>query len=100
MKTMEKIAGAIKNNKLAIGASIAVQTAMLPTVSAFASETSTFNREEFHTQLQSGIQNGFNNMVLDFVSYVTTILPYALTVFGAIWGTRMVMRFFKTTAKG
>jgi hypothetical protein len=95
MKRMEKIATAIKSNKLALGASAAVQTALVGVTPAFADTTTT---SSIGTSISTALTDGLNQAVTDFVTYVTAILPIGLTVFGAIWGTKKAMSFFKTTA--
>lgn len=91
----EKIAAAIKNNRLAIGASVAAQTALMAVSPAMAAEgdVSTLGQK-----ISSALSEGLNAAVTDFVGYVTAILPLGLTVFGAIWGTKKAMGFFRTTA--
>lgn len=93
--TKEKIATAIKNNKLALGASLGSQTALMLSGSAFAEETTGSSLgQTLATSLTSGLQTAVN----DFVVYVTAVLPLGLTVFGAVWGIKKAMGFFRTSA--
>lgn len=97
MKRMEKIAVAIKTNKLAIGASLATQAALLATTPAFASGAEG-GVTDVGSKISAALTSGLNTAITDFVGYVTAILPLGLTVFGAVWGTRKAMNFFRTTA--
>lgn len=101
MKTMEKIAMAIKNNKLAISASVAAQCVAAGAFPAFASETSTGSGvPDIGSQLSTALSEGISKGVLDLVGYMTAILPFGITVFTAFWGTRKALSFFRATAGG
>lgn len=97
MKRMEKIAVAIKTNKLALSASLATQAALLAATPAFASGTED-SVTSVGSKISAALSSGLNTAITDFVGYVTTILPLGLTVFGSVWGTRKAMNFFRTTA--
>lgn len=45
----------------------------------------------------SVITSSFQTAVTDTLTLFAGLLPIALTIFAAVWGTRKAMQFFKTS---
>lgn len=50
------------------------------------------------TTISSVLSTAFQSMSSDIMGYVTTILPIALGIVGAIFGIRWAVKFFKSIA--
>lgn len=48
--------------------------------------------------IETALQTAFTTMKTDILSYVTTILPIALGIVGAIFAIRWAVKFFKSIA--
>lgn len=73
-------------------AALSVGTCM----TAFAADGTT----DTTTQISNALKTGMNQMVVDFVSYVTVILPIALTAFGVVFAVKKGKQIFKTMSDG
>lgn len=46
----------------------------------------------------TAVTTAVSGAVSDTIALMTSLLPYALTIFAAIWGVKKAMRFFKGAA--
>lgn len=77
-------------NKLTIAATMAAVTAMnaMPTLAAGEDNTAS-----------NALTTGLNGVKTDVMGYIAIILPIGLGIFGAIWGIKKAIAFFRGVAK-
>lgn len=85
-KFKEKVANL--KGKVAVGLAVG-STGVMMAVPAYAETTSTSDI----------LQSGVNTIKTDVLGYIAIILPVGLGIFGAIWGIKKAISFFKGVAK-
>lgn len=85
-KFKEKVANL--KGKVAVGLAVG-STGVMMAVPAYAEGTTTSDI----------LQTGVNTIKTDVLGYVAIILPVGLAIFGAIWGIKKAIAFFKAVAK-
>ena len=98
-EVMIKVIEKIKNSKLAkIFASSALATAVgaMGVICASATDGET---SEVVPSAGQALGTALNGVQADLLGYIGIVLPIALAIFGAIWGIRKAISFFRSTAR-
>ena len=96
---MIKVIEKIKNSKLAkVVASSAVASAIaaMGVIGCFATGDET---SEVVPSAGQALSTSLTGVQTDLLGYIGIVLPIALAVFGAIWGIRKAIAFFRSTAR-